>query len=109
MEDVKIKTGFGGACVSTEPSVTPRHPDCTLINTVFTSTVTLVSLSIILLLTVWEFVDYRRVHWVRPPSPFPLVDTAASPGSSFQTSDHALTLRRSPLSWWIGHGAKSSS
>ncbi|BGP58406.1 hypothetical protein JCM8202_001909 [Rhodotorula sphaerocarpa] len=38
MEDVKIKTGFGGA-------------------------LTLVSLSIILLLTVWEFVDYRRVHW----------------------------------------------
>lgn len=34
----------------------------------FVSTVTLVSLSIILLLTVWEFVDYRRVHWVRPPS-----------------------------------------
>ncbi|GAA5883188.1 hypothetical protein JCM3774_002413 [Rhodotorula dairenensis] len=37
MEDVKIKTGFGGA-------------------------LTLVALSIILLLTVWEFADYRRVR-----------------------------------------------
>ncbi|SGY84777.1 BQ5605_C009g05719 [Microbotryum silenes-dioicae] len=38
MEDVKIKTGFGGA-------------------------LTLISLSIILALTIYEFVDYRRVHW----------------------------------------------
>ncbi|GAA6042893.1 hypothetical protein JCM8097_002756 [Rhodosporidiobolus ruineniae] len=37
MEDVKIKTGFGGA-------------------------LTLVSLSLILMLTLYEFVDYRRVH-----------------------------------------------
>ncbi|GAA5895627.1 hypothetical protein JCM8208_005284 [Rhodotorula glutinis] len=37
MEDVKIKTGFGGA-------------------------LTLVSLSLILALTLYEFVDYRRVH-----------------------------------------------
>ncbi|GEM11224.1 cell cycle checkpoint protein rad17 [Rhodotorula toruloides] len=37
MEDVKIKTGFGGA-------------------------LTLISLSLILVLTLYEFVDYRRVH-----------------------------------------------
>ncbi|GAA5868039.1 hypothetical protein JCM8547_000786 [Rhodosporidiobolus lusitaniae] len=37
MEDVKIKTGFGGA-------------------------LTLISLSLILALTLYEFVDYRRVH-----------------------------------------------
>ncbi|GAA5982498.1 hypothetical protein JCM10908_006673 [Rhodotorula pacifica] len=37
MEDVKIKTGFGGA-------------------------LTLVSLSLIVVLTLWEFVDYRRVR-----------------------------------------------
>ncbi|BGP03775.1 ER-derived vesicles protein erv46 [Rhodotorula toruloides] len=37
MEDVKIKTGFGGA-------------------------LTLISLSLILVLTLYEYVDYRRVH-----------------------------------------------
>ncbi|KAK4046029.1 ER-derived vesicles protein erv46 [Microbotryomycetes sp. JL201] len=38
MDDVKIKTGFGGL-------------------------LTLVSLSLILSLTLYEFIDYRRVHW----------------------------------------------
>ncbi|KAK4046515.1 ER-derived vesicles protein erv46 [Microbotryomycetes sp. JL221] len=40
MDDVKVKTGFGGL-------------------------LTLVSLSLILSLTLYEFIDYRRVHWVR--------------------------------------------
>lgn len=58
MEDVKIKTGFGG-----------MRQLCFFdaFNSIMTEkimAVTLVSLSLILSLTLYEFVDYRRVHMV---------------------------------------------
>lgn len=66
MEDVKIKTGFGGLreCCLKGPVQLPQLTW----NGNGRPTVTLVSLSLILSLTVYEFIDYRRVHMVRRSS-----------------------------------------
>ena len=67
MDDVKIKTGFGGLREQLSVEAQTRHSHTRAHSDdygAYHSLVTLVSLSLILSLTLYEFVDYRRVHWV---------------------------------------------
>ena len=70
MEDVKIKTGFGGLrklfravdLVSVVRGLGGERDGKLTLHVA--GAVTLVSLSLIMSLTIYEFVDYRRVHMV---------------------------------------------
>lgn len=71
MEDVKIKTGFGGLCkLDLEEGGLASVSSWKVADWIHVGRlsrehpVTLVSLSLILSLTIYEFVDYRRVHMV---------------------------------------------